>query len=110
VVGVTVGPLGFLLLGLSIPLAGAALGAGELGRGVAALAIRYVAGPVLLLAWGRTLGVSVPPVFVLAALTPAAAHLLVLSRLFSLRPALMRLLVLGSTVLTLTGVAAAATV
>jgi predicted permease len=109
VVGASVGPLGFLILGLSIPLAGAALGAGELGRGVAALAVRYSAGPLLLLAWGRVFGVSVPPVFLLAALTPAAAHLLVLTRLFALRPALMRMLVLGSTALTLTGVAVAAT-
>jgi len=110
IVGAAVGPLGFLLLGLSIPLAGAALGAGELRRGLAALVVRYSAGPLLLVAWSRLLGVAVPPVFFLAALTPAAAHLLVLSRLHALRPALMRLLVLGSTILTLGGVAIAAAI
>ena len=106
--GLAVGPLGFVLLGLSVPLAGTALESGELGRGVAALALRYAAGPLLLVVWSRLLGVAVPPVFYLAALTPAAAHLLVLSRLFALRPALMRLLVLGSTAVTLVGVAFAA--
>jgi predicted permease len=69
-----------------------------------------VLGPLTSLYAFSALGVSVPPLFFLAALTPPAAHLLVLSRLFSLRPALMRLLVLGSTALTLTGVAVAAAV
>jgi predicted permease len=104
-VGAFVGPFGFLLLGLSLPLAGSALRAGELRRGLAALVLRYAAGPLLLAVWGALIGVRVPPVFYLAALTPAAAHLLVLARIFSLRPALMRLLVIGSTALTLTGVA-----
>jgi predicted permease len=103
--GNAVGPFGFLLLGLALPVAGAALAGGEMPRAVAALVIRYAAGPALLVGWASVLGVSVPPVFLLAALTPAAAHLLVLSRIFALRPALMRLLVLGSTGLTLAGLA-----
>jgi predicted permease len=106
--GLVVGPFGFVVLGLSLPLAGTALGGGELSRALAALAVRYAAGPLLLVSWGRLLGVTVPTVFYLAALTPAAAHLLVLARVFSLRPALMRLLVVGSTALTLVGVACAA--
>jgi predicted permease len=107
VLGSSVGPFGFLLLGLALPLSGVALARGELHRGLAALAVRYSAAPLLLLLWGRLLGVAVPPVFYLAALTPAASHLLVLARVFSLRPALMRLLVIGSTALTLGGVACA---
>jgi predicted permease len=105
--GLTVGPYGFMLLGLAVPVAGAALAGGELPRALAALAVRYAAGPLLLVGWGAALGVAVPPVFFLAALTPAATHLLVLSRLFSLRPALMRLIVVGSTAATMTGVACA---
>lgn len=104
----TVGPFGFLVLGLAVPLSGAALAVGELPRALSALAVRYSVGPLLLLAWGALLHVHVPGVFYLAALTPAAAHLLVLSRIFALRPAQMRLLVLGSTALTLAGVASAA--
>lgn len=104
----TVGPFGFLVLGLAVPLAGAALAVGELPRALSALAVRYSVGPLLLLIWGTLLHVHVPGVFYLAALTPAAAHLLVLSRIFALRPAQMRLLVLGSTALTLAGVASAA--
>jgi predicted permease len=107
VLGSSVGPFGFLLLGLALPLSGVALGRGELRRGLAALAVRYSVAPLLLLLWGRLLGIAVPPVFYLAALTPAAAHLLVLARVFSLRSALMRLLVIGSTAITLGGVACA---
>ena len=104
----SVGPFGFLVLGLAVPLTGAVLAVGELPRALSALAVRYSIGPLLLLLWGSLLHVHVPGVFFLAALTPAAAHLLVLSRIFSLRPAQMRLLVLGSTALTLAGVASAA--
>ena len=104
----TVGPFGFLVLGLAVPLSGAVLAVGELRRALSALAVRYSVGPLLLLVWGSLLHVHVPGVFYLAALTPAAAHLLVLSRIFALRPAQMRLLVLGSTALTLAGVASAA--
>ena len=40
----------------------------------------------------------IPGVFYLAAAMPCAFHLLILARVFDLRPHLMRLLVVGSTV------------
>ncbi|TMK66343.1 MAG: hypothetical protein E6G60_03435 [Actinobacteria bacterium] len=54
--------------------------------------------PLVLLATGSLLGVSIPGAFYLAAAMPCAFHLLVLARVFDVRPQLVRLLVLGSTV------------
>lgn len=91
-----IGPTGFLLLGLSLPLERASLAARELRAGAGAIAIRVVGGPLALLAIGAALGVHVPRAFVLAAAVPGAFHLLVLARVYGLRPVLMRALVVGS--------------
>ena len=93
-----VGPAGFFLLGLAIPLEPVVHGAGELRRAAGALAIRFVVSPLVLLLCGLVLGTSIPAPFYLGAAMPCAFHLLVLARVFDLRPALMRLLVVGSTV------------
>jgi predicted permease len=95
--GDVVGPAGFFLLGLSLPLERPAHEREELGRALGALLIRFAAGPLALLAVGRAVGADVPGVFYLLAAMPAAFHLLVLARVYEMRPALMRLLVVGST-------------
>jgi predicted permease len=93
-----VGPSGFLLLGISLPLERVAHAAGDVPRAAGALAIRFVAGPSALWLAGRAIGADVPGVFYLLAGMPSAFHLLVLARVYDLRPRLMRLIVVGSTI------------
>lgn len=93
-----VGPSGFLLLGLSLTLEPVRHEAGELGRAGGALLIRFLGGPLALYAFGRLLGADVPGVFYLLAAMPPAFHLLVLARVYDVRPKLTRLLVVGATV------------
>lgn len=92
-----VGPLGFFLLGLSLPLERPAHPPVELSRAAGALAIRFLGGPLALFAAGRLLGAHIPAVFYLLSAMPCGFNLLVLARVYELRPALMRLLVVGST-------------
>lgn len=94
---VLVGPSGFLLLGLSLSLEPVALRADELRRAAGALAIRFAGGPLALLATAALLGAHVPHVFLLLAAMPPAFNVLVLARVYDVRPALMRLLVVGAT-------------
>jgi predicted permease len=105
-----VGPAGFLLLGLSLPFDRVAHGPGELGRAVGALALRFVGGPLALLLVARAMRVDVPNVFYVLAAMPPAFHLMVLARVYDVRPALTRLLVIGSTIPTVVAVAAAAAI
>ncbi len=93
-----VGPFGFLLLGLSLSFEPVVHRADELRRAAGALLIRFAGGPLALLATGALLGARVPHVFFLLAAMPPAFNILVLARVYDLRPALMRLLVVGSTV------------
>jgi predicted permease len=92
-----VGPAGFLLLGLSLQFERPSHPPAELGRAAGALAVRFLGGPLMLFAVGRALGAEIPAVFYLLAGMPAAFHLLVLARVYDMRPGLMRLLVVGST-------------
>jgi predicted permease len=100
-----VGPAGFLLLGLSLPLERFEHEPQELGRAAGALAVRFAGGPLCLLAAAGALGVHVPAPFYLLSAMPSAFHLLVLARVYDVRPRLMRLLVIGSTVPAVAGVA-----
>jgi predicted permease len=105
-----VGPVGFLLLGLSIPLDRFGHGTEELRHAAGALAIRFAGGPLCLLAAAAALGAHEPGAFYLLAGMPSAFHLLVLARVYDLRPRLMRLLVVGSTVPAVASVAVVAAV
>jgi malonate transporter and related proteins len=105
-----IGPCGFLLLGLSIPLERFEHGAAELRRVAGALAVRFAGGPLCLLVAATLLGAHPPAAFYLLAGMPSAFNLLALARVYDLRPRLMRLLVLGSTLPALAGVTVAALV
>jgi hypothetical protein len=107
VAAVAVGPVGFLLLGLSLPLDRPHHAPGEVGRAAGAAAIRLAGGPAVLFLVARSLGIDVPGVFYLLAGMPCAFHLVTLARVYDVRPALVRLLVLGSTALAVTGAATA---
>ena len=93
-----IGPVGFLLLGLALPLAPPVHDVIELRRAAGALLIRFAVAPVLLLICGKALGASIPDVFYLGAAMPCAFNLVILARVFDLRPQLIRLLVVGSTI------------
>ncbi|HEY6052395.1 MAG TPA: AEC family transporter [Gaiellaceae bacterium] len=92
-----VGPFGFLLLGLSLSFEPVVHAADELRRAAGALAIRFAGGPLALLGTGALLGAHVPHVFFLLAAMPPAFNVLVLARVYDVRPALTRLLVVGAT-------------
>jgi predicted permease len=74
------------------------------------LAIRFAVAPLALYGLGRAIGAEIPSAFLLGAAMPSAFHLLILARVFDLRPHLMRLLVLGSTVPAVAAVVAATAV
>jgi predicted permease len=92
------GPFGFLLLGLALPLHRIEHRRDEVGRATGAMAIRCGLSPLMLFASGRLLGAEIPNAFYLCAAMPTGFHLLVLARVYDLRPDLMRLIVVGSTV------------
>jgi predicted permease len=102
-----VGPAGFFLLGLVLPLEPPAHEAPELRKAAGVLAIRFAVAPLVLFAAGLTLGADVPAAFYLGATMPCAFHLLILARVFDVRPQLVRLLVVGSTVPAVVAVTAA---
>lgn len=96
--GAIVGPAGFFLLGLALPLERPSHDLTELRRASGVLAIRFAVAPLALFTFGLVLGAEIPAAFYLGAAMPCAFHLLVLARVFDVRPHLMRLLVVGSTV------------
>lgn len=98
VVGAVIGPYGFFLLGLSLTFTRVPQPPEELRRALGAVAIRFAGGPLALLATGRLLGADVPGVFYLLAGMPSAFHLLVLARVYEVRPALMNRIVVGTTI------------
>lgn len=102
-----VGPAGFFLLGLVLPLEPPAHDLPELRKAAGVLAIRFAAGPLVLLGCAAVLGTAVPTAFLLGAAMPCAFHLLVLARVFDVRPQLVRLLVVSSTVPAVAAVVAA---
>lgn len=102
-----VGPAGFFLLGLVLPLEPPAHDAPELRKAAGVLAIRFAAAPLVLLGCGVLLGTEIPTAFLLGAAMPCAFHLLILARVFDVRPQLVRLLVVGSTIPAVVAVVAA---
>jgi predicted permease len=98
VLAYVVSAFGFLLLGLALPLDRVEHEAAEVARASGVLAIKFAVSPLVLFLCGRLLGAHVPGVFYLMAAMPTAFHLLVLARVYDVRPAFMRLVVVGSTV------------
>ena len=102
-----VGPTGFLLLGLSRPARPRASDAGtRRSPATVAIAVKVARGP------GRRssgsagcCGADVPDAFYLSAAVPGAFHLLVIARVYDLRPVLMRAMVVVSSLAMLLAVA-----
>ena len=93
-----VGPMGFLMLGISLPLEQVEHDLLEVARATGAMTLKVAVGPLILFALGRAVGAHIPPTFYLLAAMPPAFHLLTVARVFDMRPALMRLMVVAATI------------
>lgn len=93
-----IGPLGFLMLGVSLPLEQVEHDFVEVARATGAMALKIGAGPLILLAIGTALGAHISSTFYLLAAMPPAFHLLTIARVYEMRPALMRLMVVAATI------------
>jgi predicted permease len=99
-----IGPLGFLMLGISLPLEQVEHDLREVGRAVGAMTLKVGAGPLILFAIGTAVGAHIPSTFYLLAAMPPAFHLLAIARVYDMRPALMRLMVVAATIPVVAGV------
>ncbi|MEO6867993.1 MAG: AEC family transporter [Gaiellales bacterium] len=97
-VAAIVGPMGFLLLGLSLPLHGFVHDRRDVVHTICASLVRIVAAPALLWGIAHLVGVQVPGAIYLVAAMPTAFHTVVIARVFNVQPALVRLGVVISTV------------
>ena len=91
-----VGPLGFLLFGLALPLGALRLAASSTVRALGAMSVRFVLGPLILASVALLLGARLPAVFLLLIASPTAMHVMTLSRIYRVEPELMRAIVVGS--------------
>lgn len=99
-----IGPLGFLMLGVSLPLEQVEHDLVEVARATGAMALKIGAGPLLLFAVGTAFGAHIPSTFYLLAAMPPAFHLLTIARVYDMRPALVRLMVVAATIPVVIGV------
>ncbi|MCW2921650.1 MAG: transporter [Thermoleophilia bacterium] len=97
-VGAVVGPVGFLLLGLSLPRGEFSHGRREVAEVLGAISVRIIAAPLLVWLVAHAAGVDMPDVLYLVAALPTAFHALVISRLYGLEVTVVRLGVLASSV------------
>jgi predicted permease len=93
-----IGPFGFLVLGVSLPLERVEHDLTEVARATGAMALKIGAGPLILFTLGTAFGAHIPPTFYLLAAMPPAFHLLTIARVYDMRPALMRLMVVAATI------------
>ena len=101
VIAAIVGPLGFLLLGVSLPLGGGALEARHTGAAMGAVVIRIAAAPALLWLCCRLAGVDAPLVSYWIAAMPTAFHPLIIGRINGLEVRIIRRTIIVSTALVL---------
>jgi predicted permease len=99
-----IGPIGFLMLGVSLPLEAIEHDLLEVARAIGAMVLKIGAGPLILLGVGTAVGAHIPSTFYLLAAMPPAFHLLTIARVYDMRPALMRLMVVAATIPVVAGV------
>lgn len=95
--GIAIGLFGFFQLGLAMPLEPIVHTLAEVGRAAGVLTIKCIAGPLVLVVLANLTGVHLPGVCVLLAATPVAFNTVVVSRVYDLDTALVRLVVVVST-------------
>lgn len=98
VIGVVVGPVGFLLLGLSLPLGGFTHRGREVLAATGAMLVRVAVAPAMVWVVSTSAGVDVPDVLYLLAALPTAFAALVLARVHDLEVEVVRLGLLVTTV------------
>jgi predicted permease len=96
VVGAVVGPIGFLLLGLSLPLVFEPHDEGVVVRTTGAMCVRMLFAPASVWLVARLAGVEVPGAIYLVAAMPTAFHALIIARLHRVAPTVVRLGVLAT--------------
>jgi predicted permease len=104
VAAAVIGPYGFLVLGVSLPLERVEHDLTEVARATGAMTLKIGVGPLILLAIGAAFGAHIPSTFYLLAAMPPAFHLLTIARVYDMRPALVRLMVVAATIPVVIGV------
>lgn len=95
--GLAVGILGFVQLGVAIPLERLVHGRADASRAATTIALRCVAAPLVLFTLAQLAGITLPGVFVLLAAMPVAFNTLIVARVYDLDSELARLLIVVST-------------
>lgn len=95
-IGTLVGPYGFFLLGLALPLGAYVHERARLAAAAGAITIRVAAAPLLVLLVAWPFGMSVPHALLLVAAMPTAFHALIIGRVNHLDAELLRLCVVAS--------------
>ena len=93
------GPIGFLELGLALPLDRPSHSFGDIWRAAGPIVIRLTIAPSVLFVIDLILHVDVPAVYYLSSAMPAAFHTLILARVYGLPGPMIRLIVVFSTVI-----------
>lgn len=91
------GPIGFLELGLALPLDRITHDLADLWRAAVPVLMRLAAAPAVLFGIHLATGIDIPGVYYLSIAMPAAFHTLILARVYGLPGPMMRLIVVMST-------------
>ena len=98
------GPVGFLELGLALPLERVSHDVHDLWRGAGPIVLRLAIAPAILFVIHLAVGTHIPSVFYLSIAMPAAFHTLILARVYDLPGQMMRLIVVISTVIMISAI------
>ena len=101
------GPIGFLELGLALPLDRVSHDVHDLWRAAGPILIRLAVAPAVLLGIALVASFDVPRVYYLSIAMPAAFHTLILARVYGLPGPMMRLIVVISSALMVGAIAVA---
>ena len=93
------GPIGFLELGLALPLDRVSHDIHDLWRAAGPIVLRLAIAPAILFAIHLAIGVDIPTVYYLSIAMPAAFHTLILARVYGLPGQMMRLIVVISSLI-----------
>ena len=93
------GPIGFLELGLALPLDRVSHDIHDIWRAAGPIFIRLAIAPSLLFGVHLATGIQIPTVYYLSIAMPAAFHTLILARVYGLPGPMMRLIVVISSLI-----------
>jgi predicted permease len=93
------GPIGFLELGLALPLDRVSHDLHDLWRAAGPIFLRLAIAPAILFAIHLAIRVDIPTVYYLSIAMPAAFHTLILARVYGLPGPMMRLIVVISSLI-----------